>query len=466
MCSLTLLMTLLPQAVKADEPLAGPRLLLRQINITGDESVVLQNYGDAAILHLNEYWLGYTSSESAPNVIPSQQLPDVTLQPGQAFVLNNGSAEVCGAVGVSKLGFSLANTAGTLALKQLVVDTETTSTFQTVQYVTWGKKTPSSTMYANMNDETAVNNYLTAQGVTSSPSWYFSPATNDLTAAWQSGYQQDCVFTPVVSKTEAAAPQAIEWQQEDDDIPFTVVAPQTFALGSSGPYLPAADVGLRALQVSEILPNPASPQTDAQDEFIELYNPNAAAFDLTGFILQIGSTTSAMTHTYSFPDGTLVAAKGFMVFKSADTHLSLSNSGGQVWLLDPFGTVVANSDAYDTAKDGLAWVHAAGKWQWTALPTPGAANKVSAVASSSSKAATVKGQNVTAVKGASTSKSPVGTTASGGSNAAAATSVHPFTLVAVVLAALLYGAYEYRSDVANYLYQLRGNRAAGRKPRP
>jgi hypothetical protein len=428
--------------------------------------VVLQNYGDAPVLHLNEYWLGYVSSESTPNVIPSQQLPDISLLPGQAFLLNNGNAEVCGAIGVSKLSFSLANTAGTLALKQLVVDTETTSTFQTIQYVTWGKKSLSGATYANMNDETAAANYLSAQDQVGSPSWYFSPAAVGAAARWQAGYQLGCIFTPVVSKTEVAAPQPVEWQQDDDEIPFTVVAPQTFTAASTGPRLPAADVGLKALQLSEILPNPASPQTDAQDEFIELYNPNAAAFDLTGFKLQIGSTTSATTHNYSFPSGTQVPSKGFLAFRSADTHLSLSNSGGQVWLLDPFGTTVASSEVYDTAKDGLAWVHAAGKWQWTSLPTPGAANKVSATAVGSDKAATVNGKNVTAVKGATTSKSAAANTASGSSTAATVSSVHPFTLVAVVLAALLYGAYEYRSDVANYLYQLRGNRAAGRKPRP
>jgi len=40
------------------------------------------------------------------------------------------------------------------------------------------------------------------------------------------------------------------------------------------PVFPAADVGLVTPQLTELLPNPTAPKTDAQDEFIELYNSN------------------------------------------------------------------------------------------------------------------------------------------------------------------------------------------------
>lgn len=54
------------------------------------------------------------------------------------------------------------------------------------------------------------------------------------------------------------------------------------------PVIPAANVGLKPPQLSEFLPNPGSPQTDANDEYIELYNPNDKRFDLSGYALEVG----------------------------------------------------------------------------------------------------------------------------------------------------------------------------------
>src|SRR5581483_1701589 len=194
--------------------------------------------------------------------------------------------------------------------------------------------------------------------------------------------------------------------------------------GSNG-NLPSDDVGLKAPQLSEILPNPAAPKTDDNDEFIELYNPNAAPFDLGGFTLQVGLTT---THKYTFPDNTFLQPQQFGVFYSSDTNLSLSNNSGQVELLDPAGTVLQQSDVYSTAKDNYAWVYANGKWQWTPQPTPGAKNVVNSPAGSkkSSAASNSKNGAVAAHVGSSSGSS------SGGAPAAAAPSkLHPGVLAGV-----------------------------------
>ncbi len=465
----TICLPVLRPATAAAELPPEPHLVIRELNITGDEFVVLQNDGTAPIDHMNAYWLGYTSTENVPNVIPSQQLPDVPLQPQQALLLNNGMASVCGAVAVAKLGFTLSNTSGTLALRQLITNTDTTSTFQTVQYVSWGKKSPTGPQYANISDESLVASYQSSVGgsVTASTlAWYDGVIMpTDTGSAWHVGFISDCTFTPVISKTAVSDNLPVAWTQDTDFVP-SVAAPAQFITDAGGPSLPVADIGLKALQLSELLPNPASPQTDADDEFIELYNPNSTVFDLTGFKFQVGSTTSSTTHTYTFPVGTLVSPKGFMAFMSAETHLSLSNSGGQVWLLDPFGNTVANSDVYDTAKEGMAWVNASGHWQWTALPTPNEINKVSPPASGViGKTATVNGKNVTAVKGASTNSNGQASTTGTTPAANTVTPVHPLTLVVVVVAAILYWAYEYRTDMANRLHQFRRNRAAGRNNR-
>jgi hypothetical protein len=220
--------------------------------------------------------------------------------------------------------------------------------------------------------------------------------------------------------------------------------------------------------LDELLPNPASPKTDANDEFIELYNPNSRAFDLSGFILETGSTTSALRHRYTFPAGTSLPPKSFKAFYSSTTKLNMSNSGGQVWLLDPFGNLVSKSDPYGTAKDDQAWALANGTWYFTVSPSPDKANVVkepaSSSKSSSQKTATVNGKPVAAVKGAATSAS--GNIADSSGDVAQTTPVHLWTLAAVIAAALIYGAYEYRHDLGNKLYQLRKYRETRGDHRP
>ncbi len=132
--------------------------------------------------------------------------------------------------------------------------------------------------------------------------------------------------------------------------------------------LPKADVGLKAPAITELLPNPDGTGTDKTDEFIELYNPNAKPFDLSGFSLQTGITRK---HTYVFPKGSSLPPKSFKAFYSKTTALSLSNTTGQTRLLAPSGNSVSDAAEYEKAKDGIAWALAKGKWYWTTKPTPG-----------------------------------------------------------------------------------------------
>lgn len=439
----------------------APQLRLSEINITGDEFIVIENVGTAAA-SLQQYWLGYNSNDST-TALPSQQLSNQTLEAGSAIVLNNGASATCGADELDALSFSLSNTAGKVNLWQMS-DNGSSIDFGFVDGVSWGKSV-TSTNYLHITDEANVAKY---NPTTANATWYRASDENGQPHVWQVGDLQECTFTPVTSASSSSAAEAVTWEGADVP-PFTVAATVNVApdAGTSA-HIPAADIGLKAVQVSEVLPNPASPQTDADDEFIELYNPNSAVFDLSGFKLQIGSITSSTTHTYTFPNGTLIAPQGFKAYMSSDTHLSLNNSGGQVWLLDPLDAAVSQSDTYGTAKDGYAWMKTTSGWQWTTQPTPGKTNVLAKPAQSgtnSTKTATAKGRTVSAIKGASTS-------AASGSNSNAAfatanqvTPIHTWTLALVACAALLYGAYEYRHDLANRIYQFRSNRAARRSAR-
>jgi hypothetical protein len=243
---------------------------------------------------------------------------------------------------------------------------------------------------------------------------------------------------------------------------------------------PPANSGVPTPSISELLPNPAPPQTDDHDEFIELYNPGDTVFDLEGYMLEVGLTTK---RRYIFPAGTSLEPKTYVAFFVGDTKLSLTNSGGQARLLDPEGLVLDETGAYATAKDGQGWVLLEGSWQWTTQPTPAAQNilaspLVKAAKTTTAKAKTTAAAKKTTAKKAATKKvakpkkekqpkleAEHAATVSGGDNKSGFSPLHPGVLAVAAIFALLYGAYEYRGDLANKLHQFRTNRAARREAR-
>ncbi|HUC89188.1 MAG TPA: lamin tail domain-containing protein [Patescibacteria group bacterium] len=231
--------------------------------------------------------------------------------------------------------------------------------------------------------------------------------------------------------------------------------------------------------ITELLPNPASPQTDADDEFIELYNPGNEPYDLSGFVLESGETT---LHRYTFPVGTMLEPHTYTAFYSVVTEVKLSNTSGQVRLFNKAGTLVGKTDVYGTAADGQAWALVDGSWQWTTSLTPGAANKLVAPAKKSTtttSAATKKTSTTTAKKStaaakttktaatkkATASKKQASSTKQTSAVVTARSPLNPGVLAMVGAFALLYGAYEYRNDMANNFRKLRDYRAARRTSR-
>ncbi len=425
--------------VFADVP-SVPPLFIREIKITGDEFVVVQANQDVT---LSDYWLGYGSSNTATGIVPTVQLPAQKLLQGQVLLLTSDGAPTCDAVLVSKLPVSLGDSKGTLVLRQLQ-SSGNSSTFTTIDSVAWSTSTSKITTTDPID--------MSKQGALSYPVWYHQAVD---ASAWQLGDFAACTLT--IAPTSGPDVTSVTWLQNDSDPP-AIIESLADDDQPSGPYLPSGDVGLLPPQITELLPNPAGTGTDDTDEFIELYNPNGVNFDLSGFKLQTGLTTK---HTYTFPVGTTLPPRGFVAFYSADSGLTLSNTSGQADLQDPFGTVIAQTDAYNVAKDGTAWALAKGAWYWTAKPTPNAANVINQVSSSSVKTTSTK-KAAAAVKGASTTKTPLqgAVTTTADANTTKSTPIHPYILAAVVVLAVGYGVYEYRHDIANRFHQFRANRKA------
>ncbi|MCA9325246.1 hypothetical protein KDA23_04260, partial [Candidatus Saccharibacteria bacterium] len=126
--------------------------------------------------------------------------------------------------------------------------------------------------------------------------------------------------------------------------------------------------------------------------------------------------------------------------------------------------VIAKTDPYAKPKEGASWATAQGKWYFTTTPTPGSANRITepttkTAKSSTAVAKTSQGTPVTDVA-ASNNVASANNAAYSSTNTEPKAAIHPLTLAVVIGLALLYGAYEYRHDLANKFHQFRANRGA------
>lgn len=130
---------------------------------------------------------------------------------------------------------------------------------------------------------------------------------------------------------------------------------------------PGNDVDCSVILLSEVLPNPAG--TDTEGEFIEVYNPTGKQVSLQGCSLRLG----AAGKMYSFPNDAQLEPQSYRAYFYATTGISLTNSGGEVWLLSPSQQT---SLTYSGSTDDQAWALIEDVWQPTFRPTPNAVNQL------------------------------------------------------------------------------------------
>lgn len=134
---------------------------------------------------------------------------------------------------------------------------------------------------------------------------------------------------------------------------------------------PAPPKTYPTVDITELLPNPASPKTDTDDEFIELYNPHDETVNLAGYVLETGADSS---HHFTLPAYSL-AGHHYLALYSSETKLTLSNTSSKARLVTPDGTTVSDTPSYTAIGEGQAWEISGGTWHVSTTPTPGAANR-------------------------------------------------------------------------------------------
>lgn len=243
-------------------------------------------------------------------------------------------------------------------------------------------------------------------------------------------------------------------------------------------------LNISRLEISELMPNPASPANDSTDEYVELYNPNNEAVDLSGYKLQTGNSYS---YSYTFSDGTLQPYE-YRAFYVSETDVLLANSGGRARILGPDGQIIYEASAYGEAKEGMAWANfgtaSAGDWKWTTSLTPNTTNvltlplvKVAPVKTSATKAlpkpkaaakpkaASTKKTTSSNAKAKAPKSATVAAAVDGDQPETSVSSIHPGIVAAAGALVLGYGLWEYRLDFRNRLYQFRRYRATRRASR-
>jgi len=212
------------------------------------------------------------------------------------------------------------------------------------------------------------------------------------------------------------------------------------------------------LEISELFIDPDKPLTDADDEFVELYNPNAEAVDLEGYIIQTGAKYS---YSFILPNIT-IKAKQFLAFFSLDTGLALSNSGGGARLLAPDKSPMYESPPYEKAKPNTAWANVGGVWQWSAKPTPNAPNAAAGTAAAGRSTAGGSSSRTYLNQGRTLGATDDDRNIYDEPPAIADNQIDTAVVAGVGAMALLYAGNEYRYDVGNFFHKLRKHFAARR----
>ena len=455
-------------AVKAESITKAPSLVISQLKITSSngQMVVLYNATNSTI-DMSKYQLQYFNSYDLAKATSSRLITLAgSLSPHSYYIVSDDTMPICYSATVSSMSLGFSSTSGyvgVLGLNQVYPGGLVSPSLE--DYVGWSKTVAVGAQTLPVHTSAS----LLRQPFDLGNAPEIKVAGSGTWLQVRPGSFSSCGLV-----TNATTSRSIETGMNEllpsTEPPFTIIedGADSAATETTAVSMSPNNIGLMKPKITELLPNPMGTGNDSSDEFIEIYNPNPKAFDLSGFSLKVGSST---VRSYTFPPGTLVPPMSFTAFFASTTKLSLSNTLSQASLLDPFGGIVSETEEYSSAKDGQAWILANNTWVWSITPTPNMSNILHAPpVKKPSKSSATKSSSKNSAKASSTKqgKSPKvlgANTKSSFFEAPQKTPIHAWTIALVGSLAILYAIYEYRFDIANKFHQLRKNYQARRRAR-
>lgn len=123
----------------------------------------------------------------------------------------------------------------------------------------------------------------------------------------------------------------------------------------------------QSIVVNEFMANPS--EKDEEEEWIEIYNDSDSIVDISDWQLDDADGGSK---PFVFPENTLIAPKGYIVFSRQITGIALNNDKDSVRLLLPEGVVFQEIN-YENPPLGKSSAKTSEGFTWN-MPTPGTAN--------------------------------------------------------------------------------------------
>lgn len=128
----------------------------------------------------------------------------------------------------------------------------------------------------------------------------------------------------------------------------------------------------KSIIISEFLPDPEG--TDAENEWIELFNQSDQIANLTNWQLDDQDGGSS---PFVFPINSLIGPNQFLVLIRPITNIALNNDNDQVRLIYPDGSLATEISYLAEKKEGFSIAFDNNDYFWTKIPTPGSANIIS-----------------------------------------------------------------------------------------
>lgn len=417
------------------------------------EFIEIENTSDS-VLNLSTWRLQYHSSSSTNWTTKTLTYTDPTItlvNPGDRALLLANGYNPPGVSPIARFPSGLADTGGVVRILPVSSQDETQG-----DKLSWGLADPPTCSVAPKHTEgQSLKRFPSGDGAivdtgSSGIDFYVSNSPSPDSIDTQDPFSIDEVVN------YCGKPEEI---LDDPEAPGTIEDP-------GSPPAPT----YQRLEITELFPDPVSPQSDENDEYIEILNPNSDPVNLSGYKLQTGMN---FTYSYTFGDITLQPGEYYALSRK-DSNLTLSNTSSQARILNPDDEIFFQTEPYDQSNQAQSWQLYDGIWQWSNVPTPSSQNiqlssdviniaaaKVTAKpAAKTAKAKTTK--KATAKKAAVTTK-PASTKEEASSSAftytddQGTTRLQPYILWGGGLLLLGYGLWEYRWDMLGLLKRRQPN---------